>query len=254
MGKAVTCFGMVNFFCFFMSDKVVKWTHKSIAVHNMNERASDPAVIHAELLEVRKKYGEITPENALEFAKDKRTALHTLLDWNDAQAGHKFRLLQLRYIIQNVEVRTVSDGQQRSISVAAIHTQRESAQTEKQLTVPDEPTSLSEWALNKLDIVRERLIDSGSFDNAVLLINDAIAAINSEKANGNTTSARERLNNIIAGKKFYSVIGKVVKPKKWKMDGDRILMECDVRGGGIKIVPLEIDEIDEVFNIKTVVA
>jgi hypothetical protein len=229
-------------------DKVIKWTNRSIAVHSMNERASDPAAIHAELQQVREKYGEITPEHALEFAKDKKTVLHTLLDWNDAQAGQKFRLLQLRYIIQNVEVQVISDGEEKTIAVSRIHTQQPEAEEAVRVALPD-VSNLGVWALEKLDMVRKRLLETELFSEVVLYLNDAITVIQTKsRANGKTGSARDRLNTIVASKKFYFVTGKHVQPKEWKMEGDTILMQCNVKGGGTKIVKLEIEEIEEVFK------
>jgi len=59
-------------------------------------------VIH-EILEVEKENG-LTAENLLEKAKIKDSPLHDLFDWNNTEAGEKWRLHQARVLINEVKI------------------------------------------------------------------------------------------------------------------------------------------------------
>ena len=56
-----------------------------------------------EILEIKKNYG-LTAENLHEKAKDKNSALHNLLEWNDTKCGDLYRLQQCRLLINEVKV------------------------------------------------------------------------------------------------------------------------------------------------------
>lgn len=48
---------------------------------------------------------KLTPEAVVERACDPKTALHAQFEWNDAEAGAEFRLLQARGLIRRVVVK-----------------------------------------------------------------------------------------------------------------------------------------------------
>lgn len=52
-----------------------------------------------ELRQIEDRDGIITPEAVVEFAKNKKTALHSQFEWDDKVAGHQYRLWQARYVI-----------------------------------------------------------------------------------------------------------------------------------------------------------
>lgn len=62
--------------------------------------AADPQKLGEELARIRdKNNGELTPADALEEARNKRSPLHPHVEWDDKKAAHKFRLDQMREII-----------------------------------------------------------------------------------------------------------------------------------------------------------
>lgn len=56
-----------------------------------------------EILEVEKEDG-LTAESLLEKAKAKESSLHDLFDWNNTEAGEKWRLHQARVLINEVKI------------------------------------------------------------------------------------------------------------------------------------------------------
>lgn len=53
--------------------------------------------------------GDLTPEAVVESAKDAKSPLHPVFEWDDAKAGHQFRVQQAGTLIRSVIV-TVSGG------------------------------------------------------------------------------------------------------------------------------------------------
>jgi hypothetical protein len=48
--------------------------------------------------------GELTAETLLERAKDKDSILHDFFEWNDSEAGIKYRLHQARILINEIKI------------------------------------------------------------------------------------------------------------------------------------------------------
>lgn len=65
----------------------------------------DPQVIGEELDKIKKQYGgRITPIQVLNKAKNKRSTLHDLFEWDNSKAAQKYRISQARDIIRAVVV------------------------------------------------------------------------------------------------------------------------------------------------------
>ncbi len=76
-----------------------------------NENRADQEKIRKELEVVRaKSEGILHPSAVVAFAEDKATELHKRFDWNNASAGHQYRLWQARHLIRVVaETETADD-------------------------------------------------------------------------------------------------------------------------------------------------
>lgn len=58
-----------------------------------------------ELEQIRKRNGgKAPPAKILEFARDRNTAWHQHLEWNNKAAGDLYRLLQIRWTIRRIKV------------------------------------------------------------------------------------------------------------------------------------------------------
>lgn len=51
---------------------------------------------------------ELNPETLLDKAKDKKSPLHDLFEWDDTVAAEKYRIIQARHLIANLTI--VGDG------------------------------------------------------------------------------------------------------------------------------------------------
>lgn len=75
--------------------------------------------------------GDLTPEAVVEAAKDKANPLHAVFEWDDAKAGHQYRVQQAGILIRSVIV-TVSGtavaAEPMSISVSAAQASETAAQ------------------------------------------------------------------------------------------------------------------------------
>lgn len=60
---------------------------------------------HAELVRIRNKYGELSPENVVAESTDKDSILHSIFEWDDTAAAEKYRREQARHLIKNIEVK-----------------------------------------------------------------------------------------------------------------------------------------------------
>lgn len=57
-----------------------------------------------EIEAIEKQYGKVTSDLLLERAKDEENPLHSCFEWDDAVAGHKYRLHQATVLILNLTV------------------------------------------------------------------------------------------------------------------------------------------------------
>lgn len=61
--------------------------------------------VEKELEQIRKwNKGLLRPEDVVRFARNKRTALHSQFEWNNAKAGREYRLWQARELIIHVRI------------------------------------------------------------------------------------------------------------------------------------------------------
>jgi hypothetical protein len=70
--------------------------------------------VKQELNKIRRQHGGVlNPSDVVEFARvNRKSALHSRFDWDDATAAHEHRLLQARHIIRvHIEVLDRGDGE-----------------------------------------------------------------------------------------------------------------------------------------------
>jgi DNA-binding transcriptional MerR regulator len=66
--------------------------------------------IKAELKQIAEKNnGRLLPEDVVNFAKNKKTALHGQFVWNNDKAAEKYRLYQASHIIRSIKVEIVAN-------------------------------------------------------------------------------------------------------------------------------------------------
>jgi len=65
--------------------------------------------IDTEINRIYIEYGALTPTLVVEVAKNPKSVLHHLFEWDDAKAGESFRLSQARAIITSVKVNIITE-------------------------------------------------------------------------------------------------------------------------------------------------
>ena len=70
-----------------------------------------------ELERIESLYGSLTPEIVLDASRPKNALLHAYFEWDDSVAAEHHRLQQARTLLNNIEVKIVSNGQPKQISV-----------------------------------------------------------------------------------------------------------------------------------------
>jgi hypothetical protein len=74
----------------------------------------DLDAIKAELREIQLRHPEnlIAAEDVVEFARNKRTALHSRFTWDNDVAAQRYRIIQARVLIQELDITIERDGKQ----------------------------------------------------------------------------------------------------------------------------------------------
>lgn len=61
-------------------------------------------VVGKEFEKIEKQYGKLTSDLVLQSAEDENSPIHECFEWDDAVAGHKYRLSQATTLILNLSV------------------------------------------------------------------------------------------------------------------------------------------------------
>ena len=91
-----------------------EWKLKSLA------KGIDPDTAIKEIERIENVYGSLNAENILEASRSRKSVLHALFQWDDGIAATNYRLQQARTILNNIEVRIISNGEERTIPVFEI--------------------------------------------------------------------------------------------------------------------------------------
>lgn len=101
---------------------------------------------------------EVTPENVLNKARNKKTELHKCFEWDNSIAGEKYRLIQARQIIQHFVIAMPEEKEDapkiRSYQISTTVNKYEP--TRMFLQKPDEYSALLERAKNELEAFKQR--------------------------------------------------------------------------------------------------
>jgi hypothetical protein len=106
---------------------------------------------------------EVTPEQVVEFAKDKNTELHKCFEWDNRKAAHKYRIAQAQSIFRNIAyVKEYADeeGNGQTVIVRAITCTNERKNTyetiERCIENPESFARLQASMLKDLTIFTQR--------------------------------------------------------------------------------------------------
>ena len=87
----------------------------------------DANIVGQEFEKIEKEYGEVTSENVLESATPEDSPMHSIFEWDDSVAAHKFRLKQATTLILNLHCE-VENQKKKPIKVNAYYNVSETKQ------------------------------------------------------------------------------------------------------------------------------
>lgn len=149
--------------------KIYEWKIKSFA------KKINPDEAIQEIEKAENLYGKITAETILQVASDKKSVLHKLFEWDNSKAAEQYRLQQARTLINNIEVRIISDGAERSIPVYEIVKVDEGQQYKNiEVLTYDEIEQVKENTLRQLNVLKMKLSVYKQFNKVVNHISSAI--------------------------------------------------------------------------------
>jgi integrase len=153
-------------------EKNYQWRIKSFA------KNVDPDEAIREIQKVEAIYGKITADTILKAAQDKDCVLHDLFEWDNTKAAQHYRLQQARTLINNIEVKIISDGETRSVSVYEV-VQSESGQQYKHIETLtfDEIEQVKRATLKALSVLKFKLSVYKQFDKVVNFVDAAIGEL-----------------------------------------------------------------------------
>lgn len=131
-----------------------------------------------ELERIEANYGGLTPENILDASKPEDALFHSLFTWDNNQAAHKYRLQEARIILNNIEIKVVSNGSEKRIPVFEViknadgraYKHVESFTKEDIIQVKTESVKAFNYWKNKLSIYKD-------FDQVIQKIDEVISEL-----------------------------------------------------------------------------
>lgn len=123
----------------------------------------DANVAVQELQRIEKENGELTTEVILKSANEEDSPLHPLFLWSNDEAAHKYRLSQAASILNNISVLTISDGEERQISVyEVVRTKNGGSYKHIESFSDDDIEQIRVRTIRELNAIRSKL---GVYDN-----------------------------------------------------------------------------------------
>ena len=146
------------------------WIMKGLAKGIKPEDAAN------ELSRIQNVYGKITPEVIVREASDKSSPLHSYFEWDDEKAGHRWRVQQARILLNNIQVKVVSDGEERQISVFEVTSSSEGYKSIDTFTREDVEYVKADIR-SRLKALNEKMKSYNHFDRVREHVTAAIEAI-----------------------------------------------------------------------------
>lgn len=110
-----------------------KWQFRN--THSFQAKGVSPAAVGAELMTLHAS-GPLTPSRVVTAAESVDSAIHPMLEWDDAVAGHEFRLTQARSIIRSVVIiRSAPEGEKNESVTVFVHIPKQNGSEGRYVTI-----------------------------------------------------------------------------------------------------------------------
>ena len=131
-----------------------------------------------ELQRVESLYGSLTPENVLNASRDESALFHSLFEWEDSIAAEHYRLQQARTILNNIEVKIISSGEEKKIAVYEV-IKNPIGQHYKSIESmnADDIAFVKTRTLKELNILKDKLSMYKQFNNIVTQLTTVITTL-----------------------------------------------------------------------------
>lgn len=100
--------------------------------------SDEQAQVYGEFLfgQAAEKSETLTTHEVLEAARPKRSPIHDFFDWDDSSAAEKHRLWQARYLLGQIQIIVIYEGEERAIKAFHnVHLQDDSPEEERRAYV-----------------------------------------------------------------------------------------------------------------------
>lgn len=145
-----------------------EWKLKSLA------KGIDPDVAVAELERIENSFGSLSPEIILNASREKDAPLHSLFEWDDTKAAEHYRLQQARTILNNIQIRTIINGEERQIGVFEIITKKDGSSYKSIMAMDKNDIEyVRQSTLRELQHIKDKLSFYQKFNSAIFHIEKA---------------------------------------------------------------------------------
>lgn len=132
-----------------------------------------------ELERIESLYGSLTPEIVLNASRPQNALFHSLFEWDDNVAAEHYRLQQARTILNNIEVKVISNGQPRQVAVYEVVKTLAGNNQYKNIETftPSDVNYIKQRTLKELNILKDKLTTYKQFSSVVSQLNQVIVTL-----------------------------------------------------------------------------
>jgi hypothetical protein len=156
---------------------------------------SDINKVVDELDIIHETFGQITADNIVASAKNKKSALHSYFEWDDKAAAHKFRIKQAAILLSNIQVVVIKDGKPKTLRAFETITRatKENGIVVQSIDlITDENIErIVRFSIGDLRRISNRLSRFDKFNNAVEKINKVAIMLEHELSKESTETKEE---------------------------------------------------------------
>lgn len=168
-------------------------------------RRVDIKTVVAELEQIERERGTVTPFHLVEAAKNPKSVLHTYFQWDNAQAAHLYRLQQARVLLGGIKVKTISNGEVRRMNVSSVvkkSVRPSSAFDENPVVMVPVSTETNTDALiikclsHLYDAMKVISSNADHFEVEVFMLHTLINTLSGKKSTETNTVSEEKLTSV----------------------------------------------------------
>lgn len=139
-------------------------------------RGVDPHVAVEEIKRLQELHGVITADILVKEASNVNSVLHPAFEWDDKKAAAHYRLQQARVLLNNIQVTTVRDGEEKRIAVYEVVSHSGGYKHVNTFT-PEDIAFVRESVSRQISILKDKLKFYKEFEQTIVHLTHALEAI-----------------------------------------------------------------------------